>query len=107
MCYAYPESIQTRHISFNPFRERSTFRKASYPSEPQFNQAMVQTGTVPLRRALRAKSVSTDHKLMLFAVIKALEKVNIAIILGVIKRVAGPARFSWEQSAQHLTKAKP
>lgn len=98
MCYAYPESIQTGHISFNRFRETITFRKASYPSEPQLKQAMVQTRTVPLMRALRVKSVSMEHKLMLFVVIKALEKVNIAIILGAIKRVVGPARFSWEQS---------
>lgn len=98
MCYAYSESIQTGHISSDPFRGTITFRKASCPSEPQFSQAMGQTRTIPLRRALRVKSVSMEHILMLFAGIKALEEVNIEIIMGVIKRHAGPPWFSWEQT---------
>jgi len=44
------------------------------------------------------KLVSTEHISMFFSGIKALTKVNIEIIMGVIKRDAGPAWFSSEQS---------
>lgn len=38
------------------------------------------------------------HVLMLFAAVRALRKVNTEIIMGLIKRDAGPDWFSWEQS---------
>ena len=65
---------------------------------------MGQTRNIWLRRVCREKPVSVECISILFAGIKALKKVNIEMIMGVIKRDSGPAWFSWEQSV--LTKAK-
>lgn len=72
-------------------------RQAIRP-EPQFSQVVGQPRAIPLRRVLRAESVSMEHILMLFTGVKALEKVNIVIIVDVIKRDAGAAWLSWEKS---------